>query len=545
MRKYIFMLLAGFLLYSCSKDNTKPGNGNNNNNNNNQANVFSVTLSSTLNNDVTSFVLNGNLQVNSATQDIEYGFIFSSYPNPSIYQGKVIGVGKSQKSLNYTYTLTGLDTGKTYYCRAYALLNGTPVYSPIVLAGKVAPYIMDVQTNNSDTTANPTQITISTNLKNLSSSDQISIIMDGQLYQITSKTTKNNGISFVITYPGAVTVGKHNIVLKFNNINLNFTKNISPPPGEWTKLSQVMSYTQDLFYQTTVGFVKDNWIYSYRYYPQNYPVQASTQFFKENIYTGEVIQLSLYDANAHFVYAPTIVMTGNEVHFIGGAENDLYSGACVNWHYIYNFDSDTWRREADFPGTVRKGGVAAVYNNKIYYGMGFNLPNYNNPNSSETERSDMWSYDLQTKQWTQLLTSFPDGARMHTGYFSIGSKIYMVGGYDRFVSEQSTWCYDAQTNAWTRKADFPGAGFEDPSGFQLGQYGYIGWGTEGPYDSYYGPTVAPDFFRYDPAADKWVAIGNLPYSVQYPIHGTNGKYLIAAGGFTAYTGHTDIYKYTP
>lgn len=129
---------------------------------------------------------------------------------------------------------------------------------------------------------------------------------------------------------------------------------------------------------------------------------------------------------------------------------------------------------------------------------------------------------------------------MHNTYFSIGSKIFMVGGYDRFTAKQSTWCFDAQTNSWSQRADFPGPGFEDAASFQLGQFGYVGLGTEGPYDSYFGPTVSFNFFRYDPGSDRWTQIPDLNYNVQFAINGYANGYGIIAGGY----GGTDIYNYT-
>jgi hypothetical protein len=331
--------------------------------------------------------------------------------------------------------------------------------------------------------------------------------------------------------------------VKFNNISINSIKTITVPQGKWTKIGQ-LSYIQGIIPNQTFGFVKDNWIYSYRLIVAQYPLVTKTMFFKQNIQTGQIVQLSTFDQNAHFILASGIVFVGNLVHFIGGEEYDTYTIACVNSHYVYDIDNDTWTKEADFPGVVRRSAATMVYNNKIYFGMGYKTPDYNNVNSAETDRNDMWAYDLQTKQWQQMAT-FPQDGRSHNASFSIGSKVYIVGGYDRITPQYSNWCYDAQTNTWTQKADFPGVGFEDPASFQIGQYGYVGLGTEGPYNSYTGPIISTNFFIYDPFNDKWTKISDLSYSSQYTTSGSNTQYGIIAGGFASYTSPQDIYTYTP
>jgi Kelch motif len=537
MKRYLSVLIVIILFLSCKKEKSNPAPPNKT-----STNVFTVDFNLSENENVTSFSLNGSLQVTSTTQDIEYGFIFSSFSNPSIYQGKVIGIGKSQKSLEFTYTLTGLDTGKTYYCRSYALLNGNVIYSPITAVGKIAPSITDISTGSSDTTANTTVFSLITNLKNLSSSDQVIISLDNNPLTITSTNSTSSNTTFITLNKGQLTAGAHVFNIKINNINISYIKKITLPPGKWTKVGQ-MSYAQLLFSTLTYGFVKDNWIYSYRLLPMAYPAVTTTQFIKQNIQTGQVVQLSTYGTNALFLLDQGIAITGNQVHFIGGEENDSTGIFCVNAHYVYDINTDTWTKEVDFPGSVRQNAVTLVYNNKIYYGLGYKIPDPNNHNSYETERNDMWSYDLQTKQW-QKMTDFLQGGRIHNTAFSIGSKVYVVGGYDSRTPEQSTWCYDAQTNAWSQKADFPGAGFENAASFQTGQYGYVGLGTKGPYSGG-DPTVSFNFFRYDPTYDQWTQIPDLLYSSQYPIYGLDGKYGIIAGGFDPYTTEQDIYTYTP
>src|ERR1700743_1956069 len=108
MRRYctLFIIVA---LISCSKEKTNPTPPGGTKPVT-PANSFTVDFNTAQNTDVTSYTLNGDLQVSAASEDIEYGFIFSSYGDPSIYQGKVIGVGKSQKSISFSYILSGLDT---------------------------------------------------------------------------------------------------------------------------------------------------------------------------------------------------------------------------------------------------------------------------------------------------------------------------------------------------------------------------------------------------------------------------------------------------
>jgi len=531
MRRHLLFIFAIIFLFSCKKDNTKPANNTN-------TDQFTVSFASATNTNVTDFILTGSLQVTSASQDIEYGFVFSSFSDPSIYQGKVIGVGKSQKTLNYNYTLTDLDPRLTYYCRAYALQNDKVVYSSIFTVGKHSLAITSV---SSDTLSSPDVLTIITNFKNLTPTDQVSIYLGTTAINVSgTNAADTSGMIYYVNYPTQLPSGVYALSIKLNNIIIPYTKNITLLAGKWTDVGQ-LSYAQVVIPHETFGFVKDGWIYSYRLLVKQYPEVTTTQFIKQNIQSGQVVNLTTFDSDT-FIFGAGIVYEGNLIHFIGGEEYDKHTTACVNSHYIYNTDNDTWTKVADFPGTVRTGAVTMLYNNKIYYGMGYRIGDPNNTNSAEADRNDMWTYDLQTRQWQQLAATFPQDGRSHSTYFSIGSKIYMVAGYDRITPQHSTWCFDAQTNTWSQKADYPGPGYEDDISFQFGQYGYVGVGS---YETSGGPAGVNNFYRYDPVNDKWIRISTPVYTAFYMIAGANGQSGVIAGGFAPYGAPQDIYVFTP
>ncbi len=85
-----------------------------------------VSTSGATNVTATSATLNGAITKEGSPSYSEKGFCYSTSPNPTTSNTKITvsggGVG------NFIADINGLSYNVTYYCRAYAIQNGTPIY---------------------------------------------------------------------------------------------------------------------------------------------------------------------------------------------------------------------------------------------------------------------------------------------------------------------------------------------------------------------------------------------------------------------------------
>src|SRR5689334_6179344 len=108
-------------------------------------------------------------------------------------------------------------------------------------------------------------------------------------------------------------------------------------------------------------------------------------------------------------------------------------------------------------------------------------------------------------QW-QSKASFPGTAKAKSTAFTIGSKVYVVGGVNNFGAELSDfWEYDISSNTWTMKPPFPGGARYGATSFVINNMGYVG--TGGSSNGYFY-----DLWQYNPATGTWIQMAGLPNS---------------------------------
>src|SRR5687768_6038441 len=79
-------------------------------------------------------------------------------------------------------------------------------------------------------------------------------------------------------------------------------------------------------------------------------------------------------------------------------------------------------------------------------------------------------------QWFQK-ADFPGTARGKSTSFTIGHKMYVMGGIDYFWNTLGDfWEYDIPTETWNQKADFPGGERYAAVSFVINGKGYIATG---------------------------------------------------------------------
>src|SRR4051812_9366088 len=141
--------------------------------------------------------------------------------------------------------------------------------------------------------------------------------------------------------------------------------------------------------------------------------------------------------------------------------------------------ADSWTQKATFPGPGRSHPFSFAVGNKGYVGGGDGL-------------SDFWEYDQPNDAWTQK-ANFPVGSGAGVGW-CIGDKGYALS--------MNTFCeFDPATNTWTARTPFPGAGRDYASGFTIGRKLYLvgGW--------LYG-----DCWEWDQSNNTWTQKASLPFT---------------------------------
>jgi N-acetylneuraminic acid mutarotase len=198
----------------------------------------------------------------------------------------------------------------------------------------------------------------------------------------------------------------------------------------------------------------------------------------------------------------TAIVIGEKIYAgLGYNGSSGYSSVMSDWNE-YDPATNKWTRKAEFPGTPRANAFGFSINGKAYVGMGTNYDR-----SSRWEiYSDVYEYDPVTDKWTKK-KDFTGIGRDQSVYFTIGNKGYMgTGNPDPRLPNVigDFWEYDATKDTWTQKANLSGQARCRSFGFGTSTHGYLGAGENNV------TAKLKDFFRYDPATDKWEQMGDFP-----------------------------------
>lgn len=118
------------------------------------------------------------------------------------------------------------------------------------------------------------------------------------------------------------------------------------------------------------------------------------------------------------------------------------------------YTAGVWYRRSDFDGVARMDAAGFTIGNKGYLCGGYR--------GSKKERlKDLWEYHIDNDWWTQC-EDMPDEAiaRNAATGFAVGTKGYIVGGYDKDANDylDDCWEYDPATetgNRWTPSGEVP------------------------------------------------------------------------------------------
>lgn len=150
-----------------------------------------------------------------------------------------------------------------------------------------------------------------------------------------------------------------------------------------------------------------------------------------------------------------------------------------------------WIRRSYFEGTNRSDASTFTIGTRMFVVGGYTGDEYS---------TDLWEYDPDNDYWIKR-ADFPGTARSNAVSFSIDSKGYYGTGYDGRYRLGDFWSYNPDSDTWSQIASFPGTARHTAIGFALNGYGYVGTGFDG--------SEQKDFYKYDPSSDSWSSIVSM------------------------------------
>jgi N-acetylneuraminic acid mutarotase len=275
-----------------------------------------------------------------------------------------------------------------------------------------------------------------------------------------------------------------------------------PLPGEYGTRADLLEANSEMAVAEL-----DGKIYVLGGYPSSREVQTTVQ-----VYDPGTDAWTLGPALPIALHHPVVVGVAGKLYSFGGqTSGDQDSDRTL----VYDpAGAQEWLDLEPMP-TARGAGAAAVIGDVVYVVAG------RPPAGNAFE-----AYDIGDDAWTpldDLPQTFPD--RNHLAATAIGGKVYVAGGRHSgggFASPMtdSLDIYDPATSQWTQGAAMPRprGGVNGIAAFGC----FHVWGGEGG-NTGEPNNVFPDHDVYNPIADAWTSLPDLPT----PVHGVTGAAFVS------------------
>ena len=269
----------------------------------------------------------------------------------------------------------------------------------------------------------------------------------------------------------------------------------------------------------------------------------------------------------------TVFTVGDQAYIFAGRDS---AGVLLNDLWQYNAETDQWISLGTTPLPARVNATACVHENKAYIGLGFN----GKYSQDSSYLCDWWEYEPTTSSWKQLAdypnhytdaaTSFVGNGELYVGYgfcwnyrrdmfrYDIASNTwdsidvnvsfhgyptrsfggtgctcqgrhFMGTGY--YKHSLNWWAELVDGTHWEARAAVPGQARTLAASTASKDYIYLSGGM------HYGGTnttgeVLRDIRRYDPQADRWQLVTQMPQGLINHISFTLGKRVFVGLGET-------------
>jgi N-acetylneuraminic acid mutarotase len=214
---------------------------------------------------------------------------------------------------------------------------------------------------------------------------------------------------------------------------------------------------------------------------------------------------------------------GNTICFAGGFKGK-HPGPVTAEVWKYDIASDTWTAGPPLP-EPRAGGGLVVVEHKLYYFGGYKT-------DRDTNAGDHWSLSLDGgKEW-QREANLPD-PRGHVSSAVLNGRIYALGGDHGHditqIDVPSCHRFDPATKKWSEIAGLPDgrSHFESSTIVYKSRILIVG----GRCNSSQPPrNVVGDLLQYDPDANMWHVVGDMPEKLLAPAAAIISDRIVLTGG---------------
>ena len=204
------------------------------------------------------------------------------------------------------------------------------------------------------------------------------------------------------------------------------------------------------------------------------------------------------------IWGHAVVSVGGNVYSFGGIVNN----AAITNAYKYTPATNTWTPIASLPAA--RGWFSGTTDGTYVYLLGGVDQIFNTT-------ATLWRYDTASNTYNTNLPSYTIPTYFHATAY-LNGKIYRIAGA-AIGTDYHVEVYDIATNSWSMAASYPFAN-HTLMAVALGNYIYAGGGNASPSNAW----------RYDPNADTWAAIADLPAGRSAAASGAyNGRWILAGG----------------
>lgn len=170
-----------------------------------------------------------------------------------------------------------------------------------------------------------------------------------------------------------------------------------------------------------------------------------------------------------------------------------------------------WTARAPFPGIARAKSTSFTVGDKIYLLGGVT--------ASSLILSDFWEYDITANTWTQK-PDFPGQERYGAVSFVINDTAYISCGGNNNTYHDDMWQYVPATGFWYQRQGMPVGQPQhenqrvEPFGFTIDGKIYLGGGSGWVFMPNQTVNYAfHDLWEYNPAANSWTPKTSIPDAV--------------------------------